>query len=196
MPDTTVPRGYPYPIYADAPMNFPAAIQNLASAIDADMTINQNRILAAYSRPSVRMTASANQNVINNIASTATFAGGALPYNNAGMGDLANNRLVLSEQGVYWVTGRITLTALGSGAAFGLRVSLLSSAGLIPTIAITSRSAHPTQDAAISVSGLHFKAAAGTDFITMQVLHNATASRGMTFRNICATKISNITGGS
>jgi hypothetical protein len=196
MPDTTVPRGYPYPVYGDAPMDFPDAIQDLATAIDADMTLNENRILAAYNRPSVRMTAGANQTLINNVAATAVFTAGALPFNNAGMGDLANNRLVLSEQGVYWVTGRVTLTALGSGAAFGLRVSLLSSAGLIPTIATTSRQAHPTQDAALSVSGLHYKAAGGTDFITMQVLHNATASRGMTFRNICATKISNVAGGS
>lgn len=194
MPDTTVPRGYPYPVYGDAPMDFPDAIQDLATAIDTDMTLNENRILAAYDRPSVRMTASANQLVVNNIATTAVFTAGALPYDNAGLGNLANNRLALSEQGVYWVTGRITLTAAGS--TFGLRVSLLSSAGLIPTIAITSRIASPTEDAALSVSGLHYKAAAGTDFITMQVLHNAAAGRTMTFRNICATKISNVSGGS
>lgn len=196
MPDTTVPRGYPYPVYDDAPMNFPAAIQSLATAIDADMTLNENRILAAYDQPSVRMTASANQNVVNNIATTATFAGGSLAYNNAGMGDLAGNRMVLTQQGVYLITGRITLTALGVGPLYNLRIALLSSAGLIPTPAITSRSASSVQETALSVSGLHYKAAGGSDFITMQVLHNAPALRGMTFRSMCATKISNVTGGS
>lgn len=196
MPDTTVPRGYPYPVYDDAPMNFPAAIQGLATAVDTDMTLNETRIEDAFDRPSVRMTASANQNVVNNIATTASFAGGLLPYNNGGMGDLANNRLVITQPGVYWVSGRITLTAPGVGALYNLRIALLSSAGLIPTVAITSRTASSVQETALSVSGLHYKAPGGSDFITLQVLHNALALRGMTFRNICATKISNVAGGS
>ena len=36
MPQNTS-RGYPYPLYADTPKDFPASIQALATAIDTDV---------------------------------------------------------------------------------------------------------------------------------------------------------------
>lgn len=196
MADTTIPRGYPYPTYTDTPMNFPAAIQALALAIDTDVTTVANRILAAKQRPAVRMTASAAQVIASATSTAVVFAGGAVPYSNAGMANLAANRLEITEPGIYWLTGRIVMTAGGSGSPYGLRASILSSGGIVATPVSVTRRAHEIQDAAISLSCLHLKTGAGTDFITLNVQTTAPSSRTLTFRNLCAAKISNLTGGS
>ena len=196
MPDTTIPRGYPYPVYADTPMDFPYAIQDLAVAIDADVTTVEARMPAARNRPSVRMIASTGQVITGGVSTAATFTGGAAPYDNAAMANVAANRLEITQSGVYFLTARITMTAGGSGSPYGLRASILSSGGLISTPATVTRLAHETQDAAISLSALHYKAVGGTDFITLNVQTNAPSGRTLTFRNLCATKISNLPGGS
>ncbi len=196
MPDTTVPRGYPYPVYDDPAMDFPDAIQDLALAIDADVTTVANRIPAAQNRPSVRMTASAGQVIASATSTAVVFAGGTVPYDNDSMANLAANRLELTDQGIYFLTARIVMTAGGSGSPYGLRASILSSGGIVATPVSVTRRAHETQDAAISLSCLHYKAAAGTDFITLNVQTTAPSGRTLTFRNLCASKISNITGGS
>lgn len=196
MPGSTVPRGYPYQKYTDFPMDFPAAIQALAQSIDADVTTVADRIPAARQRPSVRMTASATQAIAANTSTAVVFTGGAAIYDNTGMANPGANRLQITEPGIYWLTARVVVTALGSGAAYGLRVSILSSGGIVATPATVTRYAHPIQDAAVSVSGLHIKTGGGTDFITLNVQTNASSSRNLTFRNLCATKISNVMGGS
>lgn len=198
MPDTTVPRGYPYPVYTDTPKDFPQAIEDLALAIDADVTTVANRITAAYARPSVRMTTGTAQSIAGGVSTAATFTGGAVPYDNGtpAIANPAANRLELTEAGVYFVSARVLMVALGSGFNYGLRVSILSSAGLIPVPVTVTRAAHATQDTAVSLSGLHYKAAGGTDFITLNVQTNASAARTLSFRNLCASKISNIVGGS
>lgn len=196
MADTTIPRGYPYPTYVDVPKDFPQGIEDLATAIDTDMTLVAGRITAARNRPSVRMVSGVNQSIAPNTSTAATFGGGFVPYDNTGMANLAANRLELTESGIYLLTARIVMIALGSGFDYGLRCSILSSAGLIPIPATVTRAASATQEAAISVSALHYKAPAGTDFITLNVQTNASAARTLSFRNICATKISNLAGGS
>lgn len=196
MPDTTIPRGYPYPVYTDTPMDFPDAIQDLALAIDADVTTVANRIPAALNRPCVRMISSVTQPITGGVSTAATFAGGAVIYDNDTMANLAANRLELTDQGIYFLTARITMTAGGSGSPYGLRASILSSGGIVATPVSVTRRAHETQDAAISLSCLHYKAVAGTDFITLNVQTTAPSTRNLTFRNLCAAKISNLIGGS
>ena len=198
MADTTTPRGYPYPTYTDTPMDFPQAIEDLTLAIDTDVTLVEGRITDAFDRPSVRMTTGTAQSIAGGVSTAATFGGGAVPYDN-GTPPLANtaaNRLELTEQGVYFLSARVLMIALGSGFNYGLRVSIFSSAGLIPVPVTVTRAAHSTQDTAVNLSGLHYKAAGGTDFITLNVQTNASAARTLSFRNLCATKISNIVGGS
>lgn len=197
MPDTTVPRGYPYPIYTDPTMDFPQAIQDLATNIDGDMTVVSGRIAGAGNRPSVRMTSGVTQAVASGVSTNLTFAGGGVAYDNHGMANLAANRLELGQSGVYFITGRIVMTAGGSGTgAPAIRVSILSSGGVIPVVTTTTRLLSATQDGMISVSGLHYKGPVGTDFITLQVQTIASGPRNFTFRNLCAAKISNLPGGS
>ena len=54
MPGLTPNRAYPFPLLSET-QNFPTDIQNLATAIDADVEALDNAIQAAYNRDSVRV---------------------------------------------------------------------------------------------------------------------------------------------
>ena len=66
MPANT-PRGYSYPLYTDTMDGFPAAMQDLATDVDTDMQALVNQVNAAQNRPSVRVTATANQSIPQNV---------------------------------------------------------------------------------------------------------------------------------
>lgn len=196
MPDTTIPRGYPYPIYTDPAMDFPDAIQDLATAIDTDVGAAVTRLAAARQRPSVRMTSVAAQSVASNTSTLAGFTTGGVSYDNAGMANLAASRLEPTEQGVYFLAARVVFAAPGSGSPYNVRVSILSSAVITPIPVSITRLATPLQDVAISVATLFYHAGGGGDFITLNVEHTHPSARSMTSRHLVMSKISNITGGS
>lgn len=194
MPANTA-RGYTYPLYTDT-QNFPAQIQDLATDIDTDVTFVESNIAGARERPSARMiVGNFIQNVPTSTLTTVSFVPGTVPYDNDSMAVPALSRLELTDRGVYLITARVTVNAAG-GSVYGLSMALLSSLLLTPTISRTSRRAHPTQDTGLNLTSLHFHNGVGTDLITLQLLHDAGSNRAFTFRNMCATKISNTIGGS
>lgn len=191
MPANT-PRGYTYPLFTD-PMQPAPQIQDLAQDIDADLTAFEARHAAALDRPSARLTGFANQNVPTNTPTNMLLS--ASDYDNDFM-YLPPNTLRLTDTGVYWVTGRVTLEAFGAGAAFGITAALLSSAGFIPTMTRTSQRGLGTRPTWISISTLHYHTGIGNDDITLNVTQHSGNTLIATFRNICATKISALVGGS
>ncbi len=184
-------RGYTYPLYTD-PMQPAPQIQDLATDIDTDVTALENRLAAARQRPSARIISNTNQNITTGVAALLTFT--SSDYDNDSM-FLPPNSLRLTDSGVYLVTGRLTLNAFGAGANFGITVALLSSAGFIPTMSRMSMRGSGTQPSWISISSLHYHSGVGNDDITMQVLQQSGNTLVASFRNLCATKISNLIGG-
>ena len=198
MPQNTPNRGYPYPVYADTPMDFPTAIQNLATDIDTDVSALETHILGAYDRPSARIFTSTAQAITTSVTTTVSWAAATTDYDNDTMATLtAAGGLTLRDRGVYHVSGMIQLVAAGSGSTnYGISLTLVSVAGFIANPARVSIRGHQTQDTSLAVSGLHYFTGVGTDLISMQVWHNQGATRNITFRQMTATKVSNTIGGS
>lgn len=186
MPANTA-RGYTYPLYTD-PINIPADLQDFATDVDTDVQTLQNQVNAAQNRPSVRVTATANQSIVQNTDTLATFATEA--YDNNNMADLATDatRIQLQQSGIYLLTCRITFAA-ASPAAFVCSVRLNSSGGLIATpgqMSITGDDARTTE---ITVEQLHIVTTTIPDNITVTVRHSFTAAVNISARSLTATKI-------
>lgn len=185
-------RGYTYPLYTD-PADPAAQIQDFAQDVDADVTNLENRIAAARERPSARIGSVGNQAIATGVATTLTFT--VSQYDNDSM-FFAPGLLRLTDAGVYWLSSRFTFTAFGSGGTFGITAGLLSTAGFIPTSSRMSVRGHPTQSTHVSISSLHFHDGIGNDDITIQVLQESGNTLQCTNRNLFATKISALVGGS
>lgn len=194
MPQNTS-RGYPYPLYTDAPKNFPQAIQDLATAIDTDMTALTAFISGARARPSMQITQNTAQNITNNTVTALTWAGATVNYDNAGLHTLPSG-LTLTQRGVYLLSCSVTLNAVGSGSTFATSLAMGSSAGFIPLPVQNTTRADPDNATWLSVSTLHYVTGAVPDVITMSVWHNQGATRVAGYKTLTATKISNTLGGS
>ena len=188
MPANT-PRGYSYPLYTDTMNGFSAAMQDLATDVDTDMQTLVNQVNAAQNRPSVRVTATANQSIPQNVDTLATFATEA--YDNNNMADLATDatRIQLQQAGIYMITARVTF-ASASPAAFVTMVRLNSSGGLIANPGIMSISGSSTRTTEMTLEQLHIVTTTIPDNITLTVRHSFTANINISARSLCATKVS------
>jgi hypothetical protein len=197
MPDVTPNRGYPFPLYVEPTMDFPTASEDLAVAVDADMSVLEPFILNAYDRPSARIFSSVAQSIPNNAATAVSWLGGTTDYDNGAMSNLiAGGGLNLTERGVYELSACITIVAPAAGGTFGLQLAFVSTGGFITTPAAVTVRAHPTQDTWLALSALHYHTGVGTDAVSLQIWHNQGAPRSSTFRQMTATKTSNTVGGS
>lgn len=187
MPATT-PRGYSYPLYTDG-TDFPTQMQDLATDVDGDMQTLVNQVAAAKNRPSVRVTATANQSIPSNTDTLATFATEA--YDNNNMADLAvdNTRIQLQQAGIYMITCRAEFAA-ASPTGWVAMVRLNSSGGVIANPGIMSISGNVARTTVITIEQLHIVTTTIPDNITMTVRHSFGSPLNITNRNLCATKVS------
>jgi hypothetical protein len=193
MPQNTPNRGYTYPLYDEPTMDFPAAIEELATDINDDVELLEEFIGDAYDRASVRIFgSSAAQSIPEAVQTTISWSGGGVSYDNAGMANLTpTGGLTLTQPGVYLISGYVFISAPGSGSNFGLRLALNSDAGVIPVPGNVTLRGHPTQDTWMSVMGLHQVLTGATDNITLSLWHNrpGTLSIPAPSRQMTATKI-------
>jgi hypothetical protein len=194
MPQNTS-RGYPYPLYTDTPKDFPQAIEDLATAIDADVAALEAFVAGARDRPSMQASSNIAQNIPNNTVTAVSWAGGAAAYDNT----LIFNPLVgmtLTERGVYLLSASVTLNQVSSGSPFTATLTMNSTAGFIANPASISARADPDNPTWLNVSTLHYVTGLVTDNVSVSVWHNQGATRVAGYRTLTATKISNTLGGS
>src|SRR5690606_10544029 len=129
MPQNTPNRGYTYPLYTDPADEFPQQIQELAMDFDTDIQNLADTITAAYNKPAVSVAANLiNQNVPNTTNTAASFAGGTVHYNNAGIFDpgISTNTFYINETGIYLMTARCTFLANGNPGSRHLTIETLN----------------------------------------------------------------------
>lgn len=194
MPQNTS-RGYPYPLYTDAPKDFPAAIQALATAIDTDVADLENFVSGARDRPSMMITQSATQNIPNNTVTALTWAASPVRYDNSGMFTPPAG-MTLTERGVYLLSCFVTLNQVGSGSPFASMLTMNSSAGFINVPASITVRADPDNPTWLNVSALHYVTGLVADSVTVSLWHNQGAAQVTGLKTLTATKISNTLGGS
>lgn len=188
MPANT-PRGYTYPLYTDA-IDFPAQMQDLATDVDTDMQALLNLIAVAKNRPSARMTATANQAIVQNTDTTVTFATEA--YDNFNMIDIPTNntRIQLQQAGIYMLTGRVSFTAPMAAGAYVTMLRMNSDGGVIANPGIMSISGDDDRPTEMTIEQLHIVTTTIPDNITLTVRHSYTAPLNIAARSLCATKVS------
>lgn len=184
MPANT-PRGYTYPEYGD-PANFPAAMQNFANDVDADVQILVNRQTAALNRASARVSASANQNILANTDTIVTWA--VEEYDNAAMANLGvnNDRLTLTETGIYLITAEVNFASNGNATVNGRMMTFAPN--------LSADKGHQTlagaqnMDTEMSSTILYQCVTAG-DFIRVRVRQESGAALNISARSFSATKV-------
>jgi len=197
MPNTTPNRGYEYPLYQAPTMNFPAQIQTLAEDMSTDVGDLESAIAGAYQRPSAHVYTLTAQSVSASATTAMSFAGGFTDYANGITPNLAaSGGVTLTQQGVYLVTGYISLTAPGSGSTFTVQLSLNSNKGYIPTLARVTVRGGATMDSWVSVTSLHYNDGVGNDNIRMDLWQNSAGARTISSKHMSAIKVSNNAGGS
>lgn len=193
MPQNTPNRGYTYPLYTEPTMNFPGAIQELATDINNDMNAVQAAITGARNRPSAMIFNNLVQSIPNNTATNVSWVGSSTNYDNDTMATTTG--LTLTDRGVYMLSASVFMAAPGAGGVFGASITIASSAGFIPQPVRMSSRASATQPQWLSASALHYVTGLVADSITVQVWHNQGAALGIQYRTLMATKVSNTIGG-
>lgn len=178
------PRGYPYPVYTDV-ANPTVQIGNFATAVDTDVQAQAARITAALNRPSVRVTATANQSITANTDTFATFA--TEVYDNDSMGNLGvnNDRITFTTAGIYLVTAEVNFVQNGNATTNGRQVVLVHSTQ--NEVAWTSRRGAQSIDTEETLAYLISVAAA--TFIRVRVRHNSGAAVNISARSLSATRV-------
>ena len=180
MPGTT-PRGYDYPLYAET-QDFPAAIQELAEDVDADMDALYDGNTAARNEPTAIVAQSFNVALPTATDVTTTFD--TELYDNAAMVNLGVSPQVvtITSTGLYLVSATInTDVDTGSVAMF-----VRSVAGLVPDIAtVTKGGGLPFTD--LNTVALTRCAAAET--IRIIVRQNSGALRNIISSRLSVTKV-------
>ena len=191
MPANTPNRGYEYPLYTDT-QDFPAQIQQLAEDIDADVSVLESQIQGAKNRPSVRIVSGTNQNIATSTNTLLTWS--TTSYDNDSMSAVPTG-IVLNDSGVYWIAARYTMNPFGSGLVFGIATSILSSVNFIGATRGSIRGVQLTPTY-VSIGSLHYTTGAVPDTITIDVRQESGNTLVCGFRELSATKISNLPGGS
>lgn len=186
MPANT-PRGYTYPLYTD-PADFPAQIQDFAQDVDTDVQAQVNSINGALNRPSVRVSATANQSITQNVATFATFA--VEDYDNAAMGNLGvnNDRITFTSSGLYLVAASVIFAPNGHATVGGRSVTLVSSVAGPPEIAVSTTRGSATNHSEVNVTYLHWVPAAA-EFLRVRVLQDTGAALNINARSLSVTKV-------
>lgn len=182
MPANT-PRGYPYPLYSD-PADFPTQSQNFATAVDTDVQAQVASINDALFSPSAAVSATANQAIANGTTTTVTFA--TEDYDNAAMANLGvnNDRLTITETGLYLVSAFITFAANGNvtgGRALQVNVTTQG------PISRESRIGSAAQLVELSTTTAVFLSS--TNIIQVFVRQTSGISENITARALSATKV-------
>lgn len=189
MPDT--PLGITYPAYGD-PMDPAGDISEIATDTDTLVQQLEDRITGTGNRPVGRVAGIANQVLVPNVGVSPLLSTGEF---STPIEDPANNRLVLTEQGIYVLTASIFYTGNGNATPYAVFLSINSSGGFIATPVIESLPAAQNRGTFINVSAMHYYPGGGTDNITAIVRHNSAANVTITFRNMTACKVGNQIGG-
>lgn len=189
MPANT-PLGITYPLYTDS---IDPAVQIAEIATDTDGIVQTlvNRIAAVATRPIGRVGAIANQVIVTNTLTTLLLTGGEF---STPMEDPANNRLNLTESGVYIITAAVLCAGNAAALPYSMLLQINSDAGFSAVPAAVSLPLHNTRGTWVNVSAVHFHTGVGTDHITLSVRHNSAASVTVMNRNLTACKVSNDTG--
>lgn len=184
MPANT-PRGYSYPLYTD-PANFPADMADFAGDVDTDVQALVNRQAAALARPSARVSATANQSILANTNTFATFA--TEEYDNAAMANLGvnNDRLTFTETGIYLVTAEVNFSSNGNATVNGRMMILVPN--LSPNMGHQTLRGAQAMDTEMSTTILYQVVTVG-DFIRVQVRQESGAALNITARSFSATKV-------
>jgi hypothetical protein len=190
MPADT-PLGITYPLYPD-PMDPAANIAEIATDTDTVVEQLETRIAGTATRPVGRLGGIANQVLAPNVGVSPLLPTGEF---STPMEDPANNRLQLTEQGIYLLTASVFYTGNGNATPYGVLLSLNSTAGFITTPVVESLPASQNRGTFINVSAMHYHTGVGTDSITAIVRHNSAANVTITFRNMTACKVGNQIGG-
>jgi len=183
MPANT-PRGYPYPIYTDV-NNFPAQAQSFANAVDADVQAQVNRVTAAMSAASVRLSATANQSIPISTDTFVTFA--TEEYDNAAMANLGvNNTLVtIPSDGVYLISAEVNFVNNGNATTNGRQVVIFASPG--NEIAWSNLRGTTAADTELCVPFLARLLTGNT--LRVRVRHNSGAAVNISARSFSVTRV-------
>lgn len=182
MPQNT-PRGYTYPLYSD-PANFPAQIQDFATDVDTDVQAIVASTTAALNSKSARVSASADQLMVANTDTFLTFA--VEEYDNGAMANLGvnNDRLTITENGIYLVQLDCLFDFNGAIPTGGRRIVMLHNAATISHDTRRGASDRPTQS---SMTVLWRFVA--TDFIRFRACQSSAGALNVRTRSFSATKV-------
>lgn len=188
MPANT-PRGYSYPLYTDNMSDFTAAMQDLATDVDADVQTLAAQVAAARNRPACRIVGTLAQSIPQNVDTVVTFS--SETYDNNSMADLAanNTRIQLQQAGIYMLTARVSFATAGPGAWVGM-VRVDSAAGVIAVPGQMSITGSASRTTDITVEQLHIVTVTIPDNITVTVRQNFSAAINITNRSLTAVKVS------
>lgn len=188
MPDT--PLGITYPLYTDL---MDPAVNIAEIATDTDTIVEQldTRLAATATRPVGRLGGITGQVLVPNTGVSPLLPVGEF---STSMEDPANNRLQLTEQGIYVLTASVFFTGNGNATPYGVFLSVNSSAGFISTPVVQSLPAAQNRGTFITVSAMHYVTGAVTDNITCIVRHNSAANVTITNRCLTACKSGNQLG--
>lgn len=182
MPANT-PRGYPYPLYSD-PADFPAQSLAFATAVDTDVQAQVTSINDALFSPSAAVSATANQAIASATSTNATFA--TEDYDNAAMGNLGvnNDRLTITEAGLYLVSASVLFASNGS-AAGGRRMAIVAS--VFGNVARDSRIGSAAEIIELAATALVSMSVGG--ILQLNVEQTTAISANIQNRSLTATKV-------
>lgn len=189
MPANT-PLGITYPLYGD-PMDPAGALAEIAT--DSDTVVQQlmDRVDATANRPVGKVGAIANQVLVPNSGVSPLLSSGEF---STPMEDPANNRLQLTERGIYVLTAAVLFTSNGNATPYSVFLSIVSTGGFIGTPVIESIPAAQSRGTWITVSAAHFVTGSVTDNVSCVVRHNSAANVTIQNRHLAAAKTGNSLG--
>ncbi|MYZ35474.1 MULTISPECIES: hypothetical protein [unclassified Streptomyces] len=192
MPGAT-PRGYPFPLYADV-QNFPAAIQSLATAVDADVQLLETARAGALNEPTVRVTNLTAQSIPGSTTTTITWGAAGANYDNASMWNPATPTLLtFTQPGIYLLEGRLEVAASGTATEVGTYTTITTSGAQGPLATAQSLRMAQTSPTRPDLLCLYLAATAGETF-GMTFFHDHTTAKSVGARSITATRISTAIG--
>lgn len=185
MPNTPL-RNYPYPDYTDT-QNFPADLQALALAVDADVDTLYDEIDAALDYPSVRVHRTIAQAVAQNVNVTMTYNVEVYDNDNMFNGGVSTTNIIVNTPGVYLIAGSANLAPSGAGGGAAALICMSSGALLTNPFGV-SRALDNDKDTSLSYTTLHYVPTV-PETLTQFIRHNHGAGLSSTFAQMSVTRI-------
>ncbi|MEU7010356.1 hypothetical protein [Streptomyces sp. NPDC046332] len=184
MPEDT-PRGYTYPEYTDT-QNFPAAIQELATDIDADVQDLYDDVDHARYAPTAAVSFAGPTPLANGVTTDWAFT--SEDYDNAGMVNLGVDPtdVSITEDGVYWITGWAEFAAAGVTTG-SVGVFIMTTGALLNLVTVTRA---PDNDKRTEVSATCIAFCATGEDITLALRQTTGAPLNIQFAKLTVTKVS------